>query len=127
MEYPKDLKYTKEHEWLKVENDIGIVGITDFAQETLNDIVFVEPPEIGKKVEQSKKATTIESVKSVSDIYAPVSGEITEVNEKLRDNPELVNNEPYSNGWLFKIKIADKNELNALMSSEDYKKMIEKE
>ena len=123
METPKELKYTKEHEWIKVESDTAIVGITDFAQHALTDVVFVELPEIGKKVEQLKPAAVIESVKSVSDIYAPVSGEIVEVNDKLNDNPEKVNNEPYGQGWIFKIKITDKDELNNLMSSDQYAQM----
>ena len=127
MENPKNLKYTKEHEWIKVENDTATVGITDFAQEALTDIVFVELPEIGKKVTQSKTSATIESVKSVSDIYTPASGEIVEINEHLKEHPEIINNDPYGKGWLFKIRLADKNELNNLMSAEEYKKMVEKE
>ena len=127
MENPKDLKYTKEHEWLKTENDTAIVGITDFAQNALNDIVFVELPEIGKKLEQLKTAATIESVKSVSEIYSPVSGEIIEINEQLKDHPEIINKEPFGKGWLFKIKIANKSELDKLMSSEEYTKMTKEE
>tara|TARA_Y100000310_G_scaffold2885_1_gene3855 strand:+ start:1282 stop:1689 length:408 start_codon:yes stop_codon:yes gene_type:complete len=127
MENPKDLKYTKEHEWIKVENDIGTVGITDFAQDALTDVVFVELPKIGKKVEKFKTAATIESVKSVSDIFAPVSGEIAEVNQQLIEHPEFVNKEPYGNGWIFKIKITDKNELDNLMSSEEYEKIAKEE
>ena len=124
MENPKDLKYTKEHEWIKVENNTAIIGITDFAQETLTDIVFVELPEIGKKVTQSKTAATIESVKSVSDIYAPASGEVIEVNKQLKDHPEIVNQDPYGKGWIFKIKLADKKELNRLMFAEEYTKTV---
>ena len=127
MENPKDLKYTKEHEWIRVENDISTIGITDFAQHALTDIIFVELPEVGKKVEQFKTSATIESVKSVSDLYAPISGEIVEVNDQLKDHPELVNNDPYGKGWIFKIKITNKSELDKLMSSEEYTKMIEKE
>ena len=127
MENPKELKYTKEHEWIKVENDAATIGITDFAQEALTDIVFVELPEIGKKVEQLKTVATIESVKSVSDIYSPVSGEVIEVNEQLKEHPEIINNDPYGKGWLFKIKLADKNELNKLMSSEEYAKIAKEE
>jgi glycine cleavage system H protein len=127
MENPKELKYTKEHEWIKVENDTATIGITNFAQEALTDIVFVELPEIGKKVEQSKTSATVESVKSVSDIYTPVSGEVIEVNEQLKEHPELINTSPYGDGWIFKIKITDKNELNSLMSAEEYTKMVEKE
>ena len=127
MENPKDLKYTKKHEWVKVENDIGTVGITDLAQDALTDVVFVELPEIGKKVEQFKTAATIESVKAVSDTFAPVSGEIVEVNQQLAEHPEFVNKEPYGNGWIFKIKITDKNELDNLMSSEEYEKIAKEE
>lgn len=123
MENPKDIKYTKEHEWIKVKNDTATIGITDFAQEALTDIVFVELPEIGKTVEQSKTAATVESVKSVSDIYAPASGEVIEVNEQLKEHPELVNQDPYGKGWLFKIKLSDKNEIDSLMSAEDYEKI----
>ena len=126
MENPKDLKYSKEHEWIKVDNDIGTVGISDFAQHVLTDIVFVELPEIGKKVEQMKSAATIESIKSVSDIFSPVSGTITEVNEGLKDNPEIINTDPYGKGWIFKVKIADKNELGNLMSVEGYDQMTQK-
>ena len=127
MENPEDLKYTKEHEWIRVENNTATIGITDFAQETLTDIVFVELPEIGKKVEQSKTAATIESVKSVSDIYAPASGEVIKVNEQLKDHPEIVNQDPYGKGWIFKIKLANKNELNSLMSAEEYTKITKEE
>jgi len=127
MENPKELKYTKEHEWIKIENDVGTVGITDFAQNALTDIVFVELPEKGKIVEQLKTAATIESVKSVSDVYAPVSGEVVKVNEELKDHPELINNDPYGKGWIFKVRIADKNELNSLMSSKEYAKMTKEE
>jgi|TARA_Y100000310_G_scaffold284075_1_gene306564 glycine cleavage system H protein len=127
MENPKELKYTKEHEWVKIENDIATIGITDFAQNALTDIVFVELPEIGKTVTQNKTAATIESVKSVSDIFAPVSGEIIGINEQIKDHPEIINNDPYNKGWLFKIKLADKNELNSMISAEEYTKIIEKE
>ena len=127
MENPKELKYTKEHEWIKVENDTATIGITDFAQEALTDIVFVELPEIGKKVEQLKTVATIESVKSVSDIYSPVSGEVIEVNEQLKDYPEIINNDPYGKGWFFKIKLADKNELDKMMSAEEYAKIAKEE
>jgi len=127
MENPTDRKYSKEHEWVKVEGDIGIAGITDFAQHQLTDIVFIELPEKGKKVEQFKQAAVIESVKSVSDIFAPVSGKIIEVNEKLKDSPEIVNKDPFGDGWLFKIKIENKNELEGVMSAKDYDSYIKKE
>src|SRR3989338_5051781 len=99
---PKDLKYTKEHEWVRVSGDVGIVGITDFAQKQLTDIVFVELPVKGKKVEQNKQMAVIESVKSVSDVFSPVTGEVTDVNLQLQDNPELINKDPYGKGWIAK-------------------------
>lgn len=126
-ENPKELKYTKEHEWVKVDGDIGIVGVTDFAQEQLTDIVFVELPEKGKKVERNKQLAVIESVKSVSDVSSPVSGEVVEVNDKLKDNPETINKEPYSGGWIAKIKLEDKGQLDGLMSAEDYENFIKTE
>lgn len=122
MENPSDLKYSKEHEWLKLEGDIAIVGVTDFAQKQLTDIVFVELPEKGKKVEQNKQMAVIESVKSVSDVFSPVSGEIVEINEKLKDNPNIINKDPYGEGWIAKIKIKNMDELNNLMLAEDYEK-----
>jgi len=127
MDNPKDLKYTKEHEWIKIDGDIGTVGITDFAQHALTDVVFVELPEVGKKVEQFKPVATIESVKSVSDIFAPSTGKIIEVNETLNDNPEKINKSPYDEGWIFKIKISDANNINNLMSVEEYSDMTKKE
>ena len=122
MSNPADLKYSKEHEWIKVEGDIGIVGVTDFAQKQLTDIVFVELPEKGKKVEGGKQMGVIESVKSVSDIFSPVDGEVVEVNEKLKDNPDVINKDPYGEGWIVKLKIENKDELDGLMSAEDYEK-----
>ena len=122
MENPSDLKYSKDHEWVKVEEDIAIVGVTDFAQKQLTDIVFVELPEKGKKVERNKPMAVIESVKSVSDIFSPLTGEVIEINEKLKDNPDTINKEPYGEGWIAKIKIENKDELNNLMSSEDYER-----
>jgi len=124
MVNPADLKYTKEHEWVKVEGDVAVMGVTDFAQKQLTDIVFVELPETGKKVQQNKPCAVIESVKSVSDVFSPVSGEIIEVNERLKDNPEIINNDPYKEGWIAKIKIENKNELNSLMSVKDYEKFV---
>ena len=124
MENPKDLRYSKEHEWVRLEGDIGIVGVTYFAQKQLTDIVFVELPEKGKKVEQGKQMAVIESVKSVSDVFSPATGEVIDVNEKLKDNPEVINNHPYSEGWMAKIKVADKGELNNLMNADDYDKFV---
>jgi len=119
-----NLKYTDTHEWLKLEGENAKVGITDHAQEELTDIVFVELPEKGKKIEKGDELCVVESVKSVSEIYAPVSGEIVEVNEELEDSPELVNKKPYDEGWLVEIKVSDKKEINQLLNSEDYKKNI---
>ena len=113
------LKYTKEHEWIKLEGDIGIVGVTNFAQEQLTDVVFVELPE-KKVVEAGKPMGVIESVKSVSDIFAPVNGEIIEVNESLSDNPELINKAPYGEGWIAKIKVANPADVDSLLSEEDW-------
>lgn len=127
MENPTDLKYTKEHEWVKLEGDIAIVGVTDFAQKQLTNIVFVELPEKGKKVEQNKQMAVIESVKSVSDIFSPVTGEVIGVNEKLKDAPDIINKDPYGEGWMTKIKIENMGELNNLMSAEDYKDFTEAE
>jgi len=127
MDNPTDRKYAKEHEWIKVDGEIGTVGITDFAQQQLTDIVFIELPEKGKKVEKNKQAAVIESVKSVSDIFVPVSGEIIEVNEKLKDNPDTVNKDPFGDGWIFKIKMDNKSELDNLMSAEDYDSYMKKE
>ena len=122
MENPKELKYSKEHEWVKAEGDIATVGITDFAQKQLTDIVFIELPEKGKHATQSKPIAVVESVKSVSDIFAPVSGEIIEVNKELADSPELINKEPYGKGWMVKIKIENKKELDSLMPAAEYDK-----
>ena len=123
-ENPKDIKYSKQHEWVKVEGDTAIVGITDFAQKQLTDIVFVELPEKGKQVEQNKQMAVVESVKSVSDVFAPVSGEVIEVNEKLADNPEVINKDTYGEGWFVKIRIKDKAELDNLMTAEQYEDII---
>jgi glycine cleavage system H protein len=121
---PEELKYTKEHEWVKVDGEIATVGITDYAQSQLTDVVFVDLPEVGKAVEKDKPMANIESVKSVSDIIAPVSGEVTEVNKALADAPEKVNQDCYGEAWIAKVKIKDKAELDALLSAEDYKKTI---
>jgi len=124
LKYPDDLKYTKEHEWVKVEGDTAIVGISDFAQHQLTDVVFVELPDAGKKIEQGKSFGSIESVKSVSDIFSPISGEVIEVNKELENKPELINQDPYGEGWIAKIRLADKSELDKLMPAEEYKKFV---
>ena len=124
---PDDLRYTKEHEWIKVNGEQGTVGITDYAQGELGDIVFVELPTKGKKVEQMKPFATIEAVKAVSELYAPVSGEVLEVNSQLKDKPELINSDPYGEGWIIKLRIGDPSELENLLSPADYEKLIEEE
>jgi len=116
--------YTDEHEWIDVEDDIATVGITDYAQGQLGDIVFVELPEVGAMIEQGKDAAVVESVKAASDVYAPITGEITEVNPALEDDPALVNSAPEDEGWFFKMTIADEGELDALMDEDAYKAFI---
>ncbi len=127
MNIKDGLLYSKEHEWIKVEGDVGVCGITDYAQDNLGDVVYVELPEIGKKVEKMKPFMVLESVKATSDVYSPVSGEIVEVNEKLQDSPELVNSDPYGEGWLVKIRLDDPKELEELMDKDAYAKFLEEE
>jgi glycine cleavage system H protein len=124
MNIPEDLYYTKEHEWARFENDTAVIGITDYAQSELGDIVFVELPKVGDTVERMKPCGSIEAVKSVSDIFSPVSGEITSVNQELESNPQMVNQDPYNAGWMVKIKLSNKEEIDQLLSSEDYKNLI---
>ncbi len=126
MKFPEDLKYTNEHEWIRLNEDgTATVGITDFAQGELGDIVFVELEESGFTFKKDDVFGTVEAVKTVSELYAPVAGEITEVNENLEDDPELVNSDPYGSGWLVRISISDPDELDSLMSVEEYKKIID--
>ena len=117
--------YTDEHEWIEVEGDIATVGITEYAQGQLGDIVFVELPEVGALIEQGKDAAVVESVKAASDVYAPITGEITEVNPALEEDPALVNTSPEDGGWFFKMTIADEGELDALMDEDGYKAFVE--
>lgn len=119
-----DLKYTETHEWVKIRDDIAVVGITDHAQSELTDIVYVELPEEGKEVKKGDELCVVESVKSVSEIYAPVSGKIVKVNKELEDTPEIINKSPYDDGWLVEIEIKDKSELDTLLDAEGYKKII---
>lgn len=121
---PSDLKYAKSHEWVRVAGDVAAVGITDHAQHELTDVVFVELPTVGRKVKASEACAVVESVKTASDIYSPVSGEIIEVNKAVADEPALVNTEPFGKGWFFKIKLAAPAELNSLLSPADYSKQI---
>ncbi len=118
------LKYTDAHEWLKIKGDMAIVGITDHAQSELTDIVFVELPEVGKEISKGEELCVVESVKSVSEIYAPVSGKIASVNGKLEDTPETVNEKPYDDGWLVELEIKDKSEIDVLLDAEAYKKLL---
>ena len=127
MEVPENLLYTQEHEWIRVDGNNAIVGITQFAQDQLGDIVFVELPEVGTLIEQETPFGVVESVKTVSDLYAPVSGTVKAVNQHLESNPEQVNNEPYGSGWIIEIEISDKNELEKLMSSEKYIEQCDKQ
>lgn len=125
MSYPQDLKYTKEHEWIRDNGDgTATVGITDFAQGELGDIVFVEIEPEGFSFEQDEVFGTVEAVKTVSELYAPVAGEIVEINEKLEMEPELVNDDPYGDGWIVKISISDESQLNDLMSPDEYEEII---
>ena len=121
---PSDLKYAKSHEWVRVEKDTATIGITDHAQHELTDVVFVELPEVGRKLKAGDACAVVESVKTASDIYSPVSGEVVEVNKAAADNPGLVNSEPYEGGWFFKIKLSNAAELNTLLSPENYKAQI---
>lgn len=124
--YPNDYYYSQDHEWVKVEDgQIGVVGITDFAQKQLGDVVYVELPEVGTQLEFHQTLGVVESVKAVSDIYSPLSGEVVEVNQALNDNPELINEDPHGQGWIVKIKIKDESELQKLMSATEYEKYIE--
>ena len=125
--YPDDLKYTKEHEWLAVNGSVGTVGITHYAQSELGDIVYVELPAAGSPVVAGEEFGTVESVKAVSEIFAPVSGEILQVNATLATSPETINKDPYGEGWLLKIKLADAKDLDSLMTAAEYRKYIEEE
>ena len=123
MKFPKDLRYTKEHEWVSLEENIATIGITDFAQSELGDIVYVELPEVGDPVEALESFGTIEAVKTVSELFSPVSGTVEEVNEALADKPELINQDPYGDGWMIRVKVTEMPE-EELLSAADYKDMI---
>ncbi|WP_455673446.1 glycine cleavage system protein GcvH [Phocaeicola sp.] len=124
MEFPSNVKYTKEHEWIRVEGDVAYVGITDYAQEQLGDIVFVDIPTVGETLEKEEVFGTIEVVKTISDLFLPVAADILEENEALADNPELVNQDPYGEGWLIKIKPNDISDVDDLLDAEAYKAVI---
>ncbi len=124
MHIPEDLKYTKDHEWARIDDDIATIGITDFAQSELGDIVYIDLPEIGIAAEQSKAFGTIEAVKAVSDLFSPLTGEVVDINNKISDTPEIVNKDPYGEGWLIKIKFSKTSELNNLLNKSQYEKLI---
>ena len=124
MNVPAELKYTKDHEWIKIDGDVITVGITDFAQGELGDIVYVEVETLDETLDAEEVFGTVEAVKTVSDLFLPVSGEIIEFNEKLEDEPELVNSDPYGEGWMIKVKCSDTSQLEDLLSSDDYKAII---
>jgi glycine cleavage system H protein len=121
---PDDLKYSKEHEWIKVDGDTATVGITDYAQGELGDIVFVELPQVGAKVEYMKPFGTIEAVKAISDLFSPLTGDVTEVNNELESDASIINSDPYGGGWIIKIKMADTGEFDNLLSAADYESEI---
>jgi glycine cleavage system H protein len=124
MNIPQNLKYTKDHEWVRVEGDVAVIGITDFAQHELGDIVYVEIETIGETLSQEEVFGSVEAVKTVSDLFMPVSGEILELNEELEANPELVNTDPYEGGWMVKVRLTNAAELDTLLSADDYQALI---
>ncbi|RKO66640.1 glycine cleavage system protein GcvH [Desulfofundulus salinus] len=122
--YPADLKYSKDHEWIRVEGNRGTVGITFYAQESLGDVVYVDLPQVGDEVAAGESFGTVESVKSVSDLYAPVSGKVVEVNQEVIDHPDLINKDPYGDGWLIVVEMSDPGELDDLMDAKAYEEMV---
>lgn len=127
MEFPKDLKYTKEHEWVKVEGNTAMVGITDYAQDSLGDVVYVELPQEGGSVTKNEPFGVVESVKAVSDLYSPISGSVTEVNDAIIDSPEAINEDPYGDAWMIKVEISSADDLADLLTADEYQKFIEEE
>ncbi|HEX2387075.1 MAG TPA: glycine cleavage system protein GcvH [Candidatus Binatia bacterium] len=127
MEFPDGLKYSKEHEWVLVEDKVAIIGITEFAQHELGDVVYVELPEIGEKVVKDDPFGAVESVKAVSDVFAPVSGAVVEINDTLPENPETINDDPYGDGWMIKVEMNDMDDLKDLMNAEEYAEYIEQQ
>jgi glycine cleavage system H protein len=124
MNFPEELKYTNDHEWIRIEGGVAYVGITDFAQHELGDIVYIEIDTVGKEVAKEDQFGTVEAVKTVSDLLMPITGRIAELNKKLDTNPELVNSDPYGDGWMVKIEISDSSELDSLLSASDYKVLV---
>jgi glycine cleavage system H protein len=127
MEVPKDLFYTLEHEWIRVDGKNAVIGISSFAQDQLGDIVFVELPDVGSQVEKEEPFGVVESVKTVSDLYAPASGKVTKINKDLETNPEIVNSEPYGGGWIVEIELSNENDLKSLLDPDAYTEQCEKE
>lgn len=127
MSFPQNVRYTREHEWARMENGIVTVGITGYATDQLGDVVFVELPEVGRKLEALKPFGVVEAVKTVSDLYAPLAGEVTEVNGALVDNPGVVNQSPYEEGWMIKLRPADPKDFEALLSPSDYERIVEEQ
>src|SRR6476619_4562433 len=125
MNIPKDLRYSREHEWVRVDGSIARIGITDFAQDSLGDVVFVQLPDIGLEIVAGSSASEIESTKSVSDVYVPVSGAVSAVNAALVDTPELVNSDPYGDGWILELRLGDPSELDALLDADAYRAFVE--
>jgi glycine cleavage system H protein len=127
MEIPAGLRYSKEHEWVATEDEVATIGITDYAQEQLGEIVYVELPAVGDKISKDDAFGVVESVKAVSDIYAPVSGTVVEVNQELPESPEMINEDPYGDGWLVKVKVSDTSELDDLLDNDEYEEMVASE
>ena len=127
MEFPEGLKYSKEHEWVLVEDRVAIIGITEYAQQELGDIVYVELPEVGEKIVKDDAFGAVESVKAVSDIYAPVSGTVVEVNDALPDSLETINDDPYGDGWMIKVEMSDRDDLKDLINAEEYAEYVEQQ
>jgi glycine cleavage system H protein len=124
MNIPEELKYTKDHEWIRIDGDVATIGITDFAQSELGDIVFVEVETEGETIDKEEVFGTVEAVKTVSDLFMPISGEVLEFNEELEDAPEKVNEDPYNDGWMIKVKIADNFDINELLSADQYRELV---
>jgi glycine cleavage system H protein len=125
--YPEDLRYTKQHQWVRLTDNVGLIGITDYAQHELGDIVYVDLPRVGTKVEQGKTMGSVESVKAVSDLYSPLSGEVVEINDALATAPEKLNESPHGDGWLVKVRLSSPSEIQGLLSAADYEKYVSEE
>lgn len=123
--YPSDLRYSKEHEWARVEGNVAVVGVTQYAQDSLGDVVFIDLPDVGSEIEQFSKVGEIESVKAVSDLFSPVGGKVVEINQSAVDDPEIVNNEPYGAGWLIKVELSDQSQLDGLMDAQAYQALLD--